>query len=392
MRIAYVCADLGVPVFGQKGCSIHAQEIMRAFRGYGAELKLFTVNPGGKPMPDLDMVSMHPVTIPLKGTPGEREVAAIRANADFREALEREEPYDFVYERYSLWSYSGMEYARAAEIPGLLEVNAPLIEEQAKHRVLVNRDVAEQVATRIFGTATALLAVSREVAAYLEGYEAARGKIHVIPNGVNPGRFTDDVKPSLPAQPGVFTVGFVGTLKPWHGLTALVEAFAILNARYPEVRLLVVGDGTERENLLKELSLHGLLEVAHLTGAVPPDEMPGLLASMDVAVCPYPQQDFYFSPLKVYEYMAAGLPVVVSRIGQLDELIENEVTGLVIPPDDVMSLVEALSRLLLDYNLRIRLGQAARRAILRDHTWSNIAQCILGIAGIELVKQSPLTR
>src|SRR5260370_26157420 len=95
-----------------------------------------------------------------------------------------------------------MEYAQAIGVPGLLEVNAPLIEEQAKYRTLVDRAGAEQVANRVFGTATALIAVSEEVAAYLNQYPAARGRIHVIPNGVNPDRFPEELSPSQPGSPG----------------------------------------------------------------------------------------------------------------------------------------------------------------------------------------------
>lgn len=392
MRIAYVCADLGVPVFGQKGCSIHVQEIIRAFREHGAEIKLFVMSVGGEPRSDLSTVSLRQFAASPKGSPGERELVAIKANAELRKFLEIEGPFDLVYERYSLWSYAGMEYALATGIPGLLEVNAPLIEEQEKHRVLVNRDKAERIVERVFGAASALLAVSKEVASYVAQYESASGKIHIVPNGVNPCRFPEDIRPSLPPQPGYFTVGFVGTLQPWHGLPALVEAFDILHDRYPKTRLLIVGNGTERDNLLKDLTERSLLGSTHLTGAVPPDEIPGLLASMDVAVCPYPKQDFYFSPLKVYEYMAANLPVVVSRIGQLEELIEDEMTGLVIPPDDTGALVRALSRLVSDPNLRVRLGQAARNIVLRNYTWNGIARNILDLAGIESINKSPILR
>lgn len=392
MRIAYICADPGVPVFGQKGCSIHVQEIIRAFLKQGADIELFAMNLAGTAAADLTEFSLHQFAMPPNGTPEKRELAAIKTNHELRQSLENEGEFDLVYERYSLWSYAGMEHALATGIPGLLEVNAPLIEEQAKHRVLVNRDMAEQVTERVFAAATAVLAVSREVAAYVEKYESTRGKVHVMPNGVNPSRFPDDIKPSFPAPSESFTVGFVGTLKPWHGLSTLVEAFATFRSCYPKARLLVVGDGTERDNLLKGLSERALLESTHLTGAVSPDEIPGLLASMDVAVCPYPQQEFYFSPLKVYEYMAAGLPVIVSRIGQLQELIEDEVTGIVIPPDDAGALVHALSRLLLDPDLRVRLGLAARRIAMRDHTWNGIAQNILDLAGIEPANKSSVSR
>lgn len=391
MRMAYICADPGVPVFGQKGCSIHVQEIIRAFRENGAEITLLAMSLGGKPSSDSGIVYLQPFATSPKGLPDERELTALKSNNKLRESLESEGPFNLVYERYSLWSYAGMEYAQAKGIPGLLEVNAPLIEEQAKHRVLVNKELAEQIAERVFGAATALIAVSNEVASYIEQYKSARGKVHVIPNGVNPNRFPASIKPSLPAQSGFFTVGFMGTLKPWHGLSTLAEAFAIFNSRYAKTRLLIVGDGPEHDNLLKDLTERQLLELTHFTGAVPPDEIPGLLASMDVAVCPYPRQDFYFSPLKVYEYMAAGLPVIASRVGQLEKIIKNEVTGLVIPPDDTGALVQALSHLISNPGLRVRLGQAARICVSRDHTWNGIARNILKIAGFNQTNQSPVS-
>ena len=124
-----------------------------------------------------------------------------------------------------------MEYARAAIKPGLLEVNAPLIDEQAEHRGLVDRAGAERVAERVVSATSALLAVSAEVAEYLERFPSARGKGHVVPNGVDPERFPANLAPALPASAGTFTIGFVGSLKPWHGLEFLLEAFARLNQR-----------------------------------------------------------------------------------------------------------------------------------------------------------------
>ncbi len=96
----------------------------------------------------------------------------------------------------------------------------------------------------------------------------------------------------------------------------MVEAFALLHARQPHTRLLIVGDGPEFEKLVADVTVRGLANATHFTGSVPSGEVAGLLAAMDVAVAPYPNlPQFYFSPLKVYEYMAGGLPVVASRIG-----------------------------------------------------------------------------
>ncbi|MDB9373603.1 glycosyltransferase family 4 protein [Nodularia sphaerocarpa] len=381
MRVAYVCADAGIPVFGQKGCSIHVQEVIRALLGQGGQVDLFATRFGGELPADLINVGVHQLRAIPKQERAVREQVALAMNPDLGLALEKVGCFDLIYERYSLWSYGAMEFAQSRGIPGLLEVNSPLITEQAQHRGLIDQQGAEAVAHRVFNAATALIAVSQEVKTYLMDY-VDESKVYVIPNGVNPQRFSA-LCPSTKSE--TFTVGFVGTLKPWHGLPILTEAFALLSQRVPNAKLLIVGDGPERENLSAELAAKGLDTHTQFTGAVSPEQIPQLLAKMDVAVAPYAaQSDFYFSPLKVYEYMAAGLPVVVSRIGQLVDLIDPGVNGILCPPGDAIALTNALEILWRSPTLRHSLGQAARKTVIAHHTWDAIAQQILHIAGLSV--------
>lgn len=383
MKIAYISADLGIPVFGNKGASIHVQEVIRALQRQGATIELFTTRPGGDPPTELEGLVVHALPAIRKGEPAQREAAALAANEALHRALASTGPFDLIYERYSLWSYAGMEFARDRDIPGLLEVNAPLIEEQAKHRSLVDQAGAQVVAQRVFGAATALLPVSTGVAAYLNNFREAQGRIHVLPNGVDPTRFGKHVEPALLPLPDTFTVGFVGTLKAWHGLDVLVDAFTLFQRDNPGARLLIVGDGPCRESMTATLQERGLLAAVHFTGAVEPAQVPAWLASMDVAVAPYPAlENFYFSPLKVYEYMAARLPTVASNIGQLTDLIEHGRNGLLCPPGDARALAEALSRLQADPWLAAELGKAARRTIRTNHTWDHVARQILAHAQV----------
>ncbi|AIE75637.1 Glycosyltransferase [Synechocystis sp. PCC 6714] len=312
-----------------------------------------------------------------KGDLAMREQGLFQQNQTLQDLLTQAAPYDLVYERYSLWSRAGMSFARNRQIPGILEVNAPLIEEQATHRSLLDRDLALQVAKTAFGEATALIAVSEGVKSYLQQWVPA-DRLFVMPNGVNSARFSSTSKP-CGAMP--FTVGFVGSLKPWHGLDCLIEAFGQLRQTVPEARLLMVGDGPQRQEIERAIAQRRLTAQVQWTGTVLPEQVPHWLSQMSVAVAPYPaSENFYFSPLKVVEYMAAGLPVIASRIGQLRDIIDHGVTGILSPPGEATALAQALEYLWRSPQQREQLGLAARGFVLKHHTWDRIAAEILVIA------------
>lgn len=391
MRVAWVCADPGVPVFGCKGSSIHAQEIIRALRRRGAEVDVFATRPGDTRPDDLSDVRMHSLPKLCRDSAAAREQSALAANSGLREALREAGPFDLVYERYSLWSFAGMEFAQESGIPGLLEVNAPLIEEQSQHRTLVDRQAATCVAHRVCGAASGLFAVSQAVADYIRQFQTDSSRIHVVANGVDPDRFAGSRTMAVPAERQTFTVGFVGTLKKWHGLPVLMKAFTTLYDQDERVRLLIVGDGPERNTLTDTLTstAPGLQQAVTLTGAVRPDMVPRMLASMDLAVAPYPQTDhFYFSPLKIYEYMAAGLPVVASRVAGLEKLIEHDVNGMLCPPGDAGALAQTIVDLRRDPQKMQRLGHNAQLTVREQHTWDHVLERILGHAQTADLRES----
>ena len=371
MRIAYLCTDPGVPVFGRKGASVHVQAVLRAMRAAGHVVALVARRFGDDVPADLADAERHALPPLRAGDVAAREREALDGEAAVAEGLAALGRIDLVYERHALWSASGMETARALGVPGVLEVNAPLIDEQAAHRALVARAAATARSEAAFAAATRIVAVSEGVRAYVESSAAGRGKVVVVPNGVDPSRYA----PMPPGERPTFTVGFVGTLKPWHGLGTLAEGFAELHRRHPDARLLVVGDGPERPALEARLDDLGVRNAATLVGARPPAEVPAWLARMDVATAPYPPQPgFYFSPLKVFEYLAAGLPLVASRIGQLEDLLEHGATCLFAEPGDPMSLAEALAALRVDVGRRRVLAHAGRSLVARDHTWDGVVR------------------
>ena len=147
--------------------------------------------------------------------------------------------------------------------------------------------------------------------------------------------------------------------------------------------MLIVGKGPERERLETRLASMGLTDRAEFTGAVAADRVAEELARMSVGIASYRQdQPFYFSPLKLYEYMAAGLPVVVSRTGGLEELTGSGRFGPDVPPEDPAALAAALARLAADPARRTAMGAAARDHVLKHHSWDGIAGDLLARAGL----------
>jgi glycosyltransferase involved in cell wall biosynthesis len=377
MRVAYICMDPGVPVFGQKGASVHVQEVIRSLLKRGAQVELFAARLGGDVPSDLSAIKVHTFPGLPKSDTEKREQLTLSLNQMLRLKLSSA-TFDLIYERYSLWSYGAMDVARVAHTPSVLEVNAPLIEEQAKHRSLHDRDAAEMVATKVFTNAGTVICVSEQVANYVKRY-VPEEKVHVLPNGVNLSRFA-----VAPSHTETFTVGFVGTLKPWHGVEVLLESFRTFYKQHPQSHLLLVGDGPEREKLEAKVEEYQLSKVVTFTGAVSPERVPYYLSQMTVAVAPYPAlENFYFSPLKILEYMAAGVPVIASRAGQIPELLEDGVSGLLCPPGDADALALALGDLYHRPALAERLARQARNNAEQQHSWDAVVDKMLSLAGVQ---------
>lgn len=369
MRVAYIVVDPGVPVFGTKGASVHVQEIVRSFRVRGADVNVYATRRGADVPADL--ADLRVVEHRVRGTDTAERERSIRAAASALATAAIEDGCDLVYERFSLFSDAAAQVAASRGVPSVLEVNAPLVDEQRLHRELIDERGAVSTARRALSTADVVACVSRPVAAWAAEH-GARDPL-VAPNGVN----TDRIRPAVVRRPADATpvIGFVGTLKPWHGVDVLVDAMADLARRGRRARLLVVGDGPERTALQERADALGI--DAEFTGAVAPEHMPTMLTLLDVGVAPYRAADDYFSPLKVCEYLAAGVPVVASDVGQVPELVRHGRTGLLTQPGDALALADALQLLVDDPVLCGRMADDARRHALADLGWDGVLDRIL---------------
>ena len=408
MKILYICPDLGIPVLGRKGASVHVRELVAAFGRAGHSVVVATPQLNKSPWEEPAEIEASLMHMP----PGPEAVAAVLALKTFNETLglenslpgelrrilhdqewgmrlkrrfENHRP-DFIYERASLYATAGAFLARELERPLILELNSPLAVEQTTYRATGLGELAAQAERWTLARADAVLAVSDLLRVYAISLGADPDRVHVVPNGVDTERFhPGESDPEMGKRWGLGdgpVLGFVGGLRPWHGVKVLPAVLERLAPNHPGLKLAIVGDGPLRGDLERDVRERGLADNAVFTGSLPHEEIAPLIRRFDVALAPYPRpdHDFYFSPLKLFEYMACGVPVVAAGLGQIEEVVRDGDTGLLYPPDELNALLEACERLLSDPDLRLRISSAAAKEIHNYYTWDHNAERVTTLA------------
>jgi glycosyltransferase involved in cell wall biosynthesis len=298
-----------------------------------------------------------------------------------RRALEllRADRPDVILARHDGLNASYAMVARRLKLPLVVEINAPVSEwrlytDQYLHLPLVSQSVERWTLRR----ADAMTTVSTALKDHLvDRHALAADRIHVAPNGADIEVFHPGVAPDaeLPLEFREGTVvGFVGSFLRFHGLELLSRMTVAVGEARPEARFLFVGDGPGLESVRARTAPLG--ERALFLGRVPPARVPGLVAAMDIGVLA--DTNFYSSPLKVMEWMAAGIAVVAPRYGPLEEVIEDGVDGALFEPRDAGELERVVTRLVADAEVRRKLGSSAARRVRDSLTWRHNADRVIG--------------
>jgi len=408
MKILYLSSDLGIPVLGQKGASVHLRGLVTAFvrAGHSVVLAAPLLNKSpweGPAKLDVSLLHLPPsadtvnAVLALKSfnemlgvaNPLPGELRRILYNQEVVTQLKRRfehDPPDFIYERASLYGTAAVTLSRELNVPLVVELNAPLAVEQSAYRATGLGELAAQAERWALLQADAVLTVSVPLRDYVVSLGVEPGRLYVIPNGVDPALFQPGPPdPRARARWGLGNgpvLGFVGGLRPWHGVDVLPTLLERLVQRYRGLRLVIVGDGPLRGELEHTLKERGLTRSVVFTGWLPHEEVAELIRQFDVALAPYskPEHAFYFSPLKLFEYMSCGVPVVAAALGQIAEIVRDGETGLLYPPGELDALTAACDRLLADPALRQHLGQAAAKEIQGLYTWDQNAARVVELA------------
>jgi len=290
--------------------------------------------------------------------------------------ISREKP-DLLLVRKS-FVVSSLLAAKLKKIPFVWEVNAPLFEKEAfVERRILFPSLLNFMEVKTNQWADAITVVTNSLKDYFVKKGVPAQRIFVNPNGVDIDRFSPEVSPERVRQrlglEGKSTIGFSGGFRAWHGIDSFLEIVPGLADYHPDVRFLLIG-GAESE-VYSEKIKPSYADRVIFTGLVSYREVPEYLAAMDILVAPYPPMEFfYFSPLKIFEYMAMAKPVVAPRQGQLAELIADGENGLLFEPGNQTEMLDKIKKLLDDAGLRERLGENARKTIMETYTWNDNAQ------------------
>lgn len=402
MRIAYLCTDFGIPIHGTKGASIHVRELTRALAAAGHDVIILTPRRGGSAPADFDVpvvdISADATDAEIcrllaaddeGGKPLAAELRGLLYSSTLRQraaTLLRDWRPDAIYERHALPAVAGQMLAAELGVPHLLEVNAPLVREQGRHRTIRLVGTLAALESRAVAGADGVFVVSEALARWAIERGAHPAQVHVLPNAVDPDRFRagdgSAIRRRFGLHAGMPVVGFVGSLKPWHDVAGLLDAAGQMHRRGTTLRLMIVGHGPERAELERMTVAEGLAEMTLFTGAVPHDEIPAHLAAMDVGVVPYASatDEDYFSPLKLFEYGAAGLPVIAADSGDIGHCVRDGTTGLRYRAGDADALRDGLTALLGDSAGAARMGRALRAHVEAEHTWAGNARRVVATA------------
>lgn len=361
MRILYSAIDQVVP--GTKGGSTHVTAVAEGLAALGHEVHVL-VTPGDRPFPkgNVDWIPMAP---PL----GANQLRWMRRPA-VRRIVDRLKP-DVIMERYYNFGGEAILHARRAGARAVLEVNAPVIDHPGSVKATIDRALILRPMQRWRERLCAAADIIVTPNAAVLPPETPSSRILEIEWGADTDRFrpaSDDRRPER------IVAVFAGAFRSWHGAIHLARAIRQLRERGNHaISALFIGDGPELPAVRQATAgLDGVV----FTGALPHDQMPAALAAAHIGVAPFDiaahkplSLGFYWSPLKMFEYMASGLPVVAPAVARIPRLVEHGREGLLYDPRDDGALSRTLEQL-ADDGLRRRLGAAARERAVREYSWS----------------------
>ena len=278
-----------------------------------------------------------------------------------------------IHVRQMGYSISTLTAAKLWKIPHVLEVNGILRDEMPDLSKVRGFWLDICALFNLKRSHAYTTTTSEHIERLEELYDADRSKATVIPCGVNVELFRPGDKNAARRELAIpqddFVLIHVGSLYNWRGVERLLEGLARIGGRIESWRLLLVGDGAERPALEACAKQLGIAEMVGFVGLVDYALVPHYLVASDIGVVFYtPTRSVPGDPMKIYEYMACGLPVLASSFPRYGDLVLDAGAGLVVDSEDPLALAEAVVQMATAPEKRRAFGEAGVRAAA-DHSW-----------------------
>jgi glycosyltransferase involved in cell wall biosynthesis len=292
--------------------------------------------------------------------------------------LRKHDDVAFMYERYSLFMFAPVLIARMRKLPVILEINDSAT--VVRVRPLFFESLAMAIERWVFRKASGLVFVSTVFRDRAKAAHADMAPAIITPNAANIDKFsfTEEQRAKARAKWGLdghVVCGYLGAFVPWHAIDQFVYRIADQLDKAPHLKLLLVGDGATFPEVSEFVKSRGLQDRVVLSGRVPHDEVPGLLAAMDMAILP--SAGDYTSPVKLFEFMACGVPPVAPDFLPIQEVLVEDRTGWMFPAGNLEVAARSVLQRSQNAAELSRVGKAARAYITAERQWRhNITQLV----------------
>lgn len=367
MKILFLALD--VDMSRERGDSVHVRELAENFARLGHEIVLVSATPEGRVPRGLKHARRPDSTL--------AQILSVRKHAS-RWA-------DVLYERRMSPKVS-WAVSKLTGVPFVVEVNGILDDEIAalrRKRARRNPPLRVRIRARMMRTASRVVVVSRGIRDYLlASYRLDGDRVFIVPNGANTELFRPLDGTACRAGLGIpedcRVVCFVGNLVRWQGVDYLLRACENLKSGVPHTLTLIVGAGPE-ENRLRKLALDlRLNDSVRFVGAVPYLDVPKFINAADVCVAPF-ERSRKASPIKVFEYLGCGKPVVASDVDEIGDFLRTSGGGLVVEPEDAGSLTAAIEWLLKHKEEASAMGSRGRDSVVKTRSWIDTARQVIEV-------------
>jgi len=295
-----------------------------------------------------------------------------------RQYLNAHRDVELIYERYSLFMFITVLIARARGIPIILEINDSAMVYRV--RPLFFLGLAKWIEGWVVRHATGLVFVSGVFRDRLLKAHGTMAPAIVTPNAANIDKFSftqaqrDEARAHWKLE-GHVVCGYLGAFVPWHAIDQFVYRIADRLKAAPHLRLLLVGDGATFDEVQRRVAEAGLSDQVVMTGRVAHDQVPGLLAAMDMAVLP--SAGDYTSPVKLFEFMACGIAPIAPDFEPIQEVVQAGQTGWMFKAGDLEQAVQMVLQHSQDVTTLKQVGAAARQYVAENRQWRhNILQLL----------------